>query len=101
MARRVVLGGDSSTLSSKVVALGVDDGQIYGEGRASHSGADVQHPNEWWSALKSAVSDVLSADVHIVGLAIAGQQHGCVLLDASGDVVRPAPLWNNVAAAPD
>ncbi len=101
MARSVVLGVDSSTQSTKVLALDLEDGAIVGEGRAPHSGADAQHPDEWWTALRAAVGAAVAGDVRVVGIAVAGQQHGCVTLDAAGDVVRPAPLWNNVAAAPD
>ncbi|KQB86741.1 Xylulose kinase [Corynebacterium lowii] len=31
---------------------------------------------------------------------MAGQQHGMVALDAAGEPVRPAILWNDTAAAP-
>jgi xylulokinase len=40
-------------------------------------------------------------DFAVFGIAVAAQQHGCVLLDDRGVVVRPAPLWNNVEAALD
>jgi len=101
MARGVVLGVDSSTQSTKVVALNINTGEIVAEGRAPHSGHDTQHPAEWWNALKAAVSQAAGDPADVVGLAVSGQQHGCVLIDATGEVVRPAPLWNNVDAAPD
>lgn len=104
MARSVVLGVDSSTQATKVLVLDVETGENWGEGRAAHSGADVQDPREWWTALGEAVAAALGAtgaDVSVVGMAVGGQQHGCVTLDAAGEPVRPAPLWNNVAAAPD
>ena len=34
-------------------------------------------------------------------IAVAGQQHGMVVLDADGAVVRPAKLWNDTESAPD
>jgi xylulokinase len=101
MVRPIVLGVDSSTQSTKVLAVAVENGQIQGEGRASHSGADVQHPDEWWAALKAAIRQAVSNEADVVGLAVAGQQHGCVTLDQSNNVVRAAPLWNNTEAAPD
>lgn len=101
MTRSVVLGIDSSTQSTKVVALDVESGAIVGEGRAPHSGADVQHPDEWWVALRDAVAQARSDGDRVAGLAVAGQQHGLVALDAAGAVVRPASLWNNTASAPD
>jgi xylulokinase len=44
---------------------------------------------------------VVSPDFAIRAVSLAGQQHGLVTLDATGEPVRPAPLWNNVDAAPD
>lgn len=34
-------------------------------------------------------------------MAVAGQQHGMVALDAARQVIRPAKLWNDTEAAPD
>ncbi|MDP9363427.1 MAG: FGGY family carbohydrate kinase, partial [Chloroflexota bacterium] len=101
MARSVVLGVDSSTQSTKVLALDVEDGAIVGEGRAPHSGRDVQEPAEWWAALAAATRQAVGPELLVVGMAVGGQQHGCVTVDAEGRPVRPAPLWNNVASAPD
>jgi len=99
--RDVVLGVDSSTQSTKVLAVDLETGVTLKEGRAPHSGEDIQHPHEWWAALKQAVAGALQPDFRVRGIAVAGQQHGCVTLDRDGQPVRPAPLWNNVAAAPD
>lgn len=102
MTRSVVLGIDSSTQSTKILALDVQTGEVVGTGRAPHSGGDIQAPEEWWHALRLAIRQIRDADCFEVrGMSVAGQQHGCVLLDAEGEVVRPAPLWNNIASAPD
>jgi xylulokinase len=101
MARAVVLGVDSSTQSTKVLTIDVETSDVMAEGRAPHSGADIQDPAEWWNALLEAVHQATAGPFQVIGLAVAGQQHGCVTLDAAGQTVRPAPLWNNVAAAPD
>jgi len=101
MTRSVVLGVDSSTQSTKVVAVDTETGKPIAEGRAPHSGRDTQHPGEWWTALVSAVTSLSLPEATVVGLAVGGQQHGCVTLDADGRVVRPAPLWNNVSSASD
>ncbi len=57
----------------------------------------------WWGALESgyaaAVADAGTAEV--VGISVAGQQHGMVTLDANGDVLRPAKLWNDTESAAD
>ncbi|MDQ3693482.1 MAG: xylulokinase [Chloroflexota bacterium] len=101
MRRDVVLGIDSSTQATKVVAVDVETGAVIGEGRAPHSGADVQDPNDWWDALITATRLAVPSGTRVVGLSVAGQQHGCVTIDETGAPVRPAPLWNNVASAPE
>jgi xylulokinase len=99
--RDVVLGVDSGTQSTKVVAVDLETGATVADGRAPHTGANVQHPSEWWQALVTSIRAIVGPRMRVAGISIAGQQHGCVLLDGSGAVVRPAPLWNNVEAAPD
>jgi xylulokinase len=37
----------------------------------------------------------------VAAISVAGQQHGMVVLDAGGEVVRPAKLWNDTESAPD
>ena len=101
MSRAVVLGVDSSTQSTKVLALDLETGELVGEGRAPHSGADTQDPNDWWAALVAATRLAVGPDMEVRGVSVDGQQHGLVCLDADGRVVRPASLWNNVSAAPD
>jgi xylulokinase len=56
-----------------------------------------QDPRDWWRAGVVAVQAVLATpgveagDIAAVGL--TGQMHGSVLLDESGDVLRPALIW--------
>ena len=99
--RRVVLGVDSSTQSTKVLAVDIETGEIVATGRASHTRADTQDPRDWWSALRSATAVAVTDDLEVVGIAVGGQQHGLVTLDAAAEPVRPAPLWNNVDSAED
>jgi len=101
MTRAVVLGVDSSTQSTKVLAVDVESGEPLAEGRAPHTGLDTQDPREWWSALQIATAAALSPEFDVKALSIGGQQHGLVTLDAAGEPVCPAPLWNNTAAAAD
>ncbi|KGC06842.1 MULTISPECIES: xylulokinase [Burkholderia] len=61
-----------------------------------------QAPRDWWDAacgaLAALVSDARTAgiDPHdIDALGLTGQMHGATLLDAHGDVLRPAILWND------
>jgi xylulokinase len=101
MPQSVVLGVDSSTQSTKVIAVDLESGEIAGEGRAPHSGLDIQDPAEWWDALIAATRAAVSSNMHVAAMSVGAQQHGMVALDAKNEVVRPAPLWNNVDAAPD
>jgi xylulokinase len=101
MPRSVVLGVDSSTQSTKVVAVDSESGETLREGRAPHSGRDIQHPDEWWDALVQATRAAVTPEMDVAAISVGGQQHGMVVLDANWQVIRPAPLWNNVAAAPD
>ncbi len=58
-----------------------------------------QNPQDWWTgmaaAIRSALSEAnLSGDA-IAAIGLTGQMHGLVLLDAAGEVLRPAILWND------
>jgi len=94
----LVAGVDSSTQSCKVVITDAETGAIVREGRASHPAGTEVHPDEWWAALQSAIADAGGID-DVAAVAIAGQQHGMVVLDESGAVIRPALLWNDTRSA--
>ena len=83
-SQEIVLGVDSSTQSTKVVAVDLDTGAVVSEGRATHTGADTQDPTDWWSALETAVRVAVTDEMTVRGIAVAGQQHGFVTLDAEG-----------------
>ncbi len=59
-----------------------------------------QDPADWWRATGLAVRKALSsADLagdSIACVGLSGQMHGAVMLDAAGDVVRPALIWCDV-----
>jgi xylulokinase len=97
----LVLGVDSSTQSTKVEVRDVDDGTLVATGRAPHPAVrpprSEQPPSAWWDALRSAVADTDCRSIDAI--AIAGQQHGMVLLDGSGAVLRDAKLWNDTESA--
>lgn len=99
--QRAVLGVDSSTQSTKVVIRDLDTGEILAHGSSPHSGLPSQDPRDWWEALVAAVR-VSDPDRFLIeGIAVAGQQHGLVALDAGNEPIGLAPLWNNTDAAPD
>jgi xylulokinase len=99
--RQAVLGIDSSTQSTKVVARDLESGATLAEGKATHSGLSSQDPRDWWAALVTAIRSMDLGDLEICGMAVAGQQHGLVALDVNDEPIGLAPLWNNVDAAPD
>ncbi|MGN6445073.1 xylulokinase [Amnibacterium sp.] len=95
----LVAGVDSSTQSCKVVVRDLDTGAVVRTGRASHPDGTEVDPRHWWDALRSAIADAGGLD-DVAAISIAGQQHGMVALDAEGEVVRDALLWNDTRSAP-
>nr|MDQ4008736.1 xylulokinase [Actinomycetota bacterium] len=93
---RLVAGVDCSTQATKVLVCDAETGAVAREGRAPHPDATEVSPQAWWQAWQRA-SDGLLDDV--AALAVGGQQHGMVLLDEAGEVVRPALLWNDNRSA--
>ncbi|WP_144766164.1 xylulokinase [Curtobacterium sp. 9128] len=94
----LVAGVDSSTQSCKVTVRDAATGAVVREGRASHPDGTSVDPRHWWDALGAAIADAGGLD-DVAAIAIAGQQHGMVTLDAEGRVVRDALLWNDVRSA--
>jgi xylulokinase len=98
-----VLGIDVGTGGTRAVLLD-QAGRVLGAATAEHAemaspqlGWAEQDPRDWWRAARVAIEECLTAagatgaEVSAVGL--SGQMHGLVLLDATGEVVRPALLW--------
>ena len=94
----LVAGVDSSTQSCKVVVRDADSGDLVREGRAAHPDGTEVDPRHWWTALESAV-EAAGGLGDVAAVAVGAQQHGMVALDASGEVVRPALLWNDTRSA--
>lgn len=101
--RQLFLGIDCGTQGTKAIILDAASGQVLGQGAAAHtmiSGANghrEQDTHQWLEAFALATRQaLLAADVDgqsILGIGISGQQHGLVLLDDEGEVLRPAKLW--------
>ena len=96
----LVAGVDSSTQSCKVVIRDVSTGALVRAGRASHPNGTEVNPELWWDALQSAFADAGGLD-DVEAISIGGQQHGMVLLDSDGSVIRDALLWNDTRSAGD
>jgi xylulokinase len=95
----LVAGVDSSTQSCKVVIRDLDTGAIVRAGRAPHPDGTEVDPEAWWQALLAAVRDAGGLD-DVAAISVGGQQHGMVVLDATGRVIRDALLWNDTRSAP-
>jgi xylulokinase len=104
VTRQLVCGIDSSTQSTKVELRDADNGALIVTGRAPHPPtsppASEQDPRAWWSALRDALAQVREHLPDVAAVAVAGQQHGLVLLDDAGEPLRPAKLWNDTTSAP-
>jgi xylulokinase len=92
----LVAGVDSSTQSTKVLLCQAEDGTIVARGSAPHPQGTECDPAAWWSALEEAGKGLLDrADA----IGVAAQQHGMVVVDEAGEVIRPALLWNDLRSA--
>ena len=102
MAKKL-LGIDVGTGGTRAVLLD-EAGRVLGGATAEHApmaspelGWAEQDPRDWWRAACAAVKECLAktgasaGEVSAIGL--SGQMHGLVLLDAHGEVVRPALIW--------
>jgi xylulokinase len=101
---RHVLGIDVSTTATKAVLID-ESGAVTGIGVAEypfsvpHPLWSEQEPRLWWDGAVAAIGSVLRstgvAGGDITAIGLTGQMHGAVLLDAGGEVLRPAILWND------
>lgn len=102
------LGIDLGT--SEVKALVIDENH---EVIASHSAPlsiqrphphwSEQAPELWWEATEYLMSTLREKCAQhwpaIKAIGLSGQMHGAVLLDAEGQAIRPAILWNDTRCA--
>jgi xylulokinase len=92
----LVAGVDSSTQSTKVLLCDAHDGTVVGWGSAPHPPGTEADPADWWAALRQAGDGLLD---RAAAVGVAGQQHGMIVLDSGGKVIRPALLWNDLRSA--
>jgi xylulokinase len=56
-----------------------------------------QRPENWWEAAQNGIRGVLAqagaGGRDVRGIGLSGQMHGLVMLDAAGQVIRPALIW--------
>lgn len=94
----LVAGVDSSTQSCKVIIRDTQTGVVVRSGRAPHPEGTEVDPEAWWVALQKALAQA-GGLADVAAISIGGQQHGMVLLDAEGRVIRDALLWNDTRSA--
>jgi xylulokinase len=104
----VTLGIDIGTSGTKTLAID-ERGGIVASASAEYPcahprpGWSEQDPELWWKATVETVQKVLSAGTFkpadVKGIGLSGQMHGSVFLNASGEVIRPALLWNDQRTA--
>ncbi len=103
------LGIDLGTSSLKALLL-ADDGRIVAQCGAPlevsrpHPQWSEQAPADWWRALGLALGELARTHAgalrQVRAIGLSGQMHGAVLLDAAGQVLRPAILWNDGRSEP-
>jgi xylulokinase len=95
------MGLDSSTQSTKALVVDAETGRVVGEGRAGHPDGTEVDPRAWDEASRQAIARAkAAAPGPVEAIAVAGQQHGMVTVDAAGEPVRAALLWNDTRSAP-
>ncbi len=107
-AANLVLGLDVSTTATKAVLMD-REGTVLAVAAAEYDFETPfplwaeQDPALWWDAAQQTIREVLATTGHtgedVAAVGAAGQMHGMVLLDADGEVVRPAILWNDGRSA--
>jgi xylulokinase len=101
-----VLGIDVGTGGTRAVIMN-ESGRIVASATEEHApfatpqiGWAEQQPEDWWRAAKIAIRKALEIGnlrgEQIACVGFSGQMHGAVMLDSSGEPVRPALIWCDV-----
>ena len=101
-----VLGIDIGTGGTRALIMD-EKGRIFSSATEEHEpfaspkiGWAEQLPEDWWRAAGVAVRKALALGKlrreQIACVGFSGQMHGAVMLDGSGEVVRPALIWCDV-----
>ena len=102
------LGIDLGTSEVKALVIDENNGVV-----ATHSAPltiqrpkphwSEQSPEAWWEATEYLIATLREKCGHhwqaIKAIGLSGQMHGAVLLDAAGEPLRPAILWNDTRCA--
>jgi xylulokinase len=102
LSEKLVLGIDIGTSGLKAIALS-ESGAVVGHAERSYPlstprpGWSEQDPDHWLTAAQEALTELPDPE----GVGFSGQMHGLVCLDARGNVIRPAILWNDGRSQPE
>ena len=108
--RRLFLGFDVGTQGAKGLLLDGERGVVVARATRAYGlieglpvGAAEQHPDTWAAALRALTAELFATPqvdaAELAAIGVSGQQHGCVVLDERGEVVRPAKLWCDTSTA--
>ncbi|MGI9255491.1 MAG: xylulokinase [Salinispira sp.] len=101
---KTVIGIDLGTQSSKILMYDYEKRRIAARASAPHdlisddTGRSEQESSWWIDALQKAFAEI-PEDLRATAqaLAVSGQQHGFVPLDAAGNVIYRVKLWNDTS----
>jgi xylulokinase len=102
MQKTIALGLDLGTSGVRVLAVDAK-GKVIAEVNRHYPlltpqpGWTEQNPQDWVKQSLLALKDIAKKlkGHQIIALGLSGQMHGMTPLDAKGEVVRPAILWND------
>ena len=102
---KYVLGVDLGTSAVKVILVN-QHGEIKKEATREYPlshpapGYSEQNADDWVKGSVESIKEIIDSGVvnpeDIEGLSFSGQMHGLVLIDETGNPLRPAILWNDV-----
>ena len=105
--RELLLGVDIGTSACKVAVFN-KQGEVIASGNGGyqvyypHPGWAEQNPDEWWSAVCSAIGDVLKKGnvkpEEIKGIGVDGQSWSAIPIDKDGNVLTNTPIWMDTRA---
>ena len=106
MGRSALVGIDIGTSAVKGLAVDPDSGLVLASAECGypvtspHVGWMEQRPDDWLEATQNVLDSLETGVSEVLAIGFSGQMHGLVCIDESGDVIRPAILWNDQRSAP-
>jgi len=108
--RPLFLGLDVGTQGTKALLVDLETKSVLARASSSYGlieglapGAAEQHPATWLGAIATACAELFgerpAERARVGGIGVSGQQHGLVVLDDDGNVLRAAKLWCDTSTA--